>query len=438
VGMIRTFIFATCAVFISSAAHAATLEAELAGLILDHPQIRAAAKTLEAQRKGIDIANAGYLPTVSTTSESGQELIDSPGTRDQNDGQGGKASSRTTYSQNLTISQNLFNGFQTSSQARTARLNKEIARIDVENTRQSTAFEGVTGYVNVLRQKRLIELARENEATIQRQLNLEDERVQRGSGVAVDVLQAKSRLQIAKERRVTFEGAMIDSISRYTSLFGHPPDVEAMLDPVPPVDLIPSTLEHAIEIGLNENPSLESAGTTVEIARERQKSIRGQYFPSLDLEGQANYEKHANTVIGTRRDYSVTMRASWDLFSGLSTPASLAQAKYQYRASQDEQDRIRRQVVQQTKLSWQALLTAKERLDLLENAVNIASEVFASRKRLREAGKENVINVLDAENEVNSAQINFTSASYDERIAVYQLLLAIGRLTPAYLRLTPP
>ena len=78
-------------------------------------------------------------------------------------------------------------------------------------------------------------------------------------------------------------------------------------------------------------------------------------------------------------------------------------------------------------------MTARERLELLENAVNIASEVFESRKKLREAGKETVINVLDAENEVNSAQINFTSASYDERIAVYQLLLAMGRLDPVHL-----
>ncbi len=422
----------------TTVAFSAALESELAGLILDHPQIRAAEKTLEAQRKGIGIANAGFFPSISTTSETGHELVDSPGTRNETDGQQGKASSRTNYTQNLTVTQNLFNGFQTSAQARTARLNKEIARIEVNNTLQNTAFEGITGYVNVLRQKRLIELARENEATIQRQLNLEDERVQRGSGVAVDVLQAKSRLQIAKERRVTFEGAMIDAISRYVALFDHPPDVEGMLDPVPPIDLIPSTLEHAIEIGLTENPSLESAGTTVEITRERQRSIKGQYYPSIDLEGQANYEKHASTVIGTRRDYSVTMRASWDLFSGLSTPSSLSQAKFQYRAAQDEQERIRRRVVEQTRLSWQALITAKERLDLLENAVNIASEVFATRKKLREAGKENVINVLDAENEVNSAQINFTSASYDERIAVYQLLLAIGRLTPTYLRLTPP
>ena len=94
-----------------------------------------------------------------------------------------------------------------------------------------------------------------------------------------------------------------------------------------------------------------------------------------------------------------------------------------------------RKVIEQTKLAWQALLTARERLELLENAVNIASEVFESRKKLREAGKETVINVLDAENEVNSAQINFTSASYDERIAVYQLLLAMGRLDTANLNI---
>jgi adhesin transport system outer membrane protein len=429
-------ILITSVVVWSSAIDAATLEEELSGLLLDHPQIRAAAKTQEAQRKGIGIAAAGYYPTISSTTETAHELVDNPTTRAANDDIG-RDSSRTAYTNNVTITQNLFNGYQTTSQVRTARLNKEIARIALNNTRQNTVFEGINIYINVLRQKRLIELARENEATIQRQLNLEDERVQRGSGVAVDVLQAKSRLQVAKERRVTFEGAMVDAISRFSQTFNHPPDIETMMDPTPPIDLIPSTLDHAIEIALVENPSLESAGTTVEIARERQRTITGEYFPSIDMEGQMNYEKHSNTTIGTRRDYSVAVRASWDIFSGLSTPASLAQAKYQHRASQDDQDRIRRRVIEQTKLSWQALLTAKDRLDLLENAVNIASEVFDSRKKLREAGKETVINVLDAENEVNSSQINFTSASYDERIAVFQLLLAIGRLTPSYLNLTP-
>jgi adhesin transport system outer membrane protein len=44
-----------------------------------------------------------------------------------------------------------------------------------------------------------------------------------------------------------------------------------------------------------------------------------------------------------------------------------------------------------------------------------------------------VINVLDAENEVSNAQINYTAAAYDERVAVFQVLLAMGRLSPQYL-----
>ncbi|MBY0508876.1 MAG: TolC family protein, partial [Rhodospirillaceae bacterium] len=87
-----------------------------------------------------------------------------------------------------------------------------------------------------------------------------------------------------------------------------------------------------------------------------------------------------------------------------------------------------RKAEEQTRLAWQALQTANERVSLLENAVNIASEVFESRKKLRESGKETVINVLDAENEVYSARINYTSALYDARIAAYAVLQAIGRL----------
>lgn len=114
------------------------------------------------------------------------------------------------------------------------------------------------------------------------------------------------------------------------------------------------------------------------------------------------------------------------------------QATYNYRASQDNHTFVERKVIEQVNLAWQSLITTQSRVNLLENAVNIAAEVFESRVKLRDAGKETIINVLDAENQVTSAQINFTSTSYDERLASYQLLLAMGRLTPENLNLPQP
>ena len=438
-GLFARFTAAMTAVCLASGgAFGASLRSELAGLLLDNPQIRGASKTLEAAGKEIGKANANFFPTVSVTAEAGHELIDSPAERSADDGQAGKPSSRSPQTANITVTQNLFNGFLTHSQVRTARLNRQISTISLESTKQNALFEGITAYVNVLRQRRLVELSTENEATIQHQLNLEDERVQRGSGVAVDVLQAKSRLQVSKERRVKFEGDFQNAVSAYAKMFNHAPDVESMMDPVPPIDMIPSTLSRALEISTNANPLVSNATTSVEVARQRRHTVLAELSPTLDMEGQFNFEKHSNTTLGVRRDYSVLLRASWDLFSGFSTRDSLSQANYQYRATQDTREDTSRRIIEQTRVTWQALLTARARLELLENAVNIASEVFASRKRLREAGKETVINVLDAENEVSNAQINYTSASYDERLAVFQLLLSMGQLNADTLAVNVP
>lgn len=60
--------------------------------------------------------------------------------------------------------------------------------------------------------------------------------------------------------------------------------------------------------------------------------------------------------------------------------------------------------------------------------MNIATEVFESRRRLRAAGKDTALNVLDAENEVYNAEINLAGASYDALLAQYSVLRAVGRL----------
>ncbi len=435
------FAFASAlmtAVFLFSAesSHAGALEKELARLIVEHPNIRAGRKSVEATRQDIDIKRAAFFPTVTATGETGVEYIDSPAERAKRDND--KVWLNTKKVAGLTITQNLFNGYETTTQVKMARMNKAISELSLEGTIQNTLFEGINAYIDVLRQKRLIELARQNETTIVRQLNLEDERVQRGSGIAVDVLQAKSRLQIAKERRITFEGALEDAISRYFQIFNRPPDLDSMTDPIPPVEMIPSELAKAIDIAKRENPAVSNANATTEVARERQSIFRAEYYPTFDLVGAWNYERDNNGVPDTRRDYSMTLRSTWDLFSGFSTKAELAKAAYEYRASKDNHEYVIRKIAEQTKLAWQALITSRRRLELLENAVNIAAEVFQSRKRLREAGKETVINVLDAENEINNAQINYIAASYDERTAAYQLLQAMGRLSTTYLALELP
>jgi outer membrane protein, adhesin transport system len=201
-----------------------------------------------------------------------------------------------------------------------------------------------------------------------------------------------------------------------------------MVLPVPVDSLLPANVEDAVNIALSENPAVITANRRIDIGIEQKKSIEAEYYPSVDFVLQKKYERDYAGTPGIRRDNTAKVQATWNLFSGLGTQARAAQTDAETEARRSEYLQAKRKAEEQTRLAWQALQTANERVELLDNAVNIASEVFESRKKLRESGKETVINVLDAENEVYSARINYTSALYDARIAAYAVLLATGRL----------
>jgi len=405
-------------------ASAQALHTELRGLADDHPMIESAESQVSAAQQGLRATLAPFLPSIDVTGGNGFERISTPAFRATPEGP------FDTDAENyaLTLRENLFDGGRKFANRRAARLQLNVLDLSLTNTRQNVLFEGATAYINVLRQAELVELTSQNGDTIRKQLNLEDERVRRGSGISVDVLQAKSRLQFSMERYAATRGALEEAGARYLQVFSHPPDRKQMVLPPPPDALLPKTIDEAVGIALAENAQVQSANKRIDIGDEQRKAINAEYYPSLDVVLQSKYERDFNGAPGIRRDKSAKLQATWTLFSGLGTQSRAAQAAYDTEARRSDYQQTRRKVEEQTRVAWHSLQTAQERVSLLENAVNIAAEVFASRTKLREAGKETAINVLDAESEVYSARINHASALYDARLAAYQLLLAIGRL----------
>lgn len=402
--------------------HSATLVEELNGLIQEHPQLRAIRDNVEAAREAITVAGAPGLPNVALAGDVGHKRIDGPGQRAADN-----IWSRGFEKMTLTVTQTLFDANRNDSARNTAVLSQSLAEIDLRNIRQTLLLEGTAAYINVIRQARLVDLATRNTEIIANRLDLEDERVQRGGGTAVDVLLSKTRLQLAKERSVVFGGALRDAITRYTQVFGHPPDPETMVDPALAAHLVPDDLDAGLVEALQRNPLVVSAGGQVDLARVRQEGARANYFPNVNLVGAYNWEEDREGAIGTRRDASVTVQATWNLFTGFSTRAGAAEAAFGYSSSLNNERFIARRVEEEVRLAWQGINTSCDRRLLLDNAVSIASEVHQARVTLRDAGRETVINVLDAESELFNSEINLLSATYDEKLAVYRLSVAMGR-----------
>jgi adhesin transport system outer membrane protein len=364
---------------------------------------------------------------VGVAGDTGHESINKPGfvkTSDLN-------RNRVT----LTVSQNLFSGFGTRAGHSGAKLRADSAAQRLRSLQQNLLIEGISAYYNVLRQSRLIEINKQNEDRIKKKLKLEDERVERGSGKAVDVLLAKTRLQLATEQRVLFEGGLYEARARYVLFFGRSPTVPEMENPKFDLTILPTDIEDAESASVKGNPLLQAGRLDVAAAQRRRAEVRSGFFPRVDLVGKINREDDVDATRGIRRDWSVLLQVSWDLYSGLSTRSAARGVSHDHVAAQNNLYFGERQVRQDLAIAWHQLETSQKRVDLLKNAGVIAVEVFEARQHLRRSGKETAINVLDAQSEVFGAQINLVSAEFDPQIAAFRVLFAMGELTPETLSL---
>ena len=412
-------IFASAVPF---AVSAESLRPLLSELMKSHPRIQAEAEKLDAAKAIKDEAFAGYLPRLDASASKGVENTD----RTALFPPAGEYNLNPTNA-NVTLTQNLFDGFRTTGGMEVAGASISEAQAGYEGASQQVLFEGISSYLNVLKQTKLLELAEGNMKNLQQQLNMEDERVVRGSGIAVDVLQAKSRLQISKERHTAFSGNLQDARSNFMQLFGKPAPLE-LKAPAVPETKIPESLEKALKIAAASSPALKVIEQSAEAA-EHQKTVAGAgYYPSVDIVAASNYKDDASGIVGKEQSNSLVLRGTWQIFSGFADNARKAQAAHRYQAARSTAEDARRRLDEQVSVAWTNLETSKKRTELLENAVNIAGEVYDARKRLRDAGKETALNVLDAQNELFRAQIDATAARYDYYTALYRVLMTIGAL----------
>jgi outer membrane protein, adhesin transport system len=172
-----------------------------------------------------------------------------------------------------------------------------------------------------------------------------------------------------------------------------------------------------------------------DIAREQKRAAKGDYYPTVDLVGTLDYEDNVATTVGIQRAQSLLVRARWEFFSGFRTRSRVEAASRTLASRKDTYNFATRRVEEDIRIAWDKLATERRRVDLLQNAVNLAIEVFDARKRLRESGKETALNVLDAEREVSAARIKLITADFDSRIASYLLARRTGMLTPAKLEI---
>src|SRR5262249_21250255 len=165
------------------------------------------------------------------------------------------------------------------------------------------------------RDQTLVEVNRNNEAVLKKQLDATRDRFRVGEVTRTDVAQAESSLAQATANRIASEGQLEVSRANYTRAVGHPPGRLVLPKERP---ALPAPREEALAMAAQNNPNIISANFAEQAARDNIDVVRGQLLPQISIVGDLNRSYSPSITLSTAREdtASVVAQMTMPLYEG--------------------------------------------------------------------------------------------------------------------------
>ncbi|MCJ2053956.1 TolC family outer membrane protein [Methylobacterium sp. J-070] len=387
---------------------------------------------------GVGVGSNGSLGTIGTsTGSAGSGAGGSIGSGATNAATAQTITSRRTVastylpgSAGLSVSQTIFNGFQTDNLTRRAESIVYSQRETMRYTELTVLYNAVQAYMNVLSNTATLELNRNNVEVLEEQLRQTRDRFNVGEVTRTDVAQAEARLAGARSQVSAAESALRTSIGIYRQNIGVEP---RQLAPGRPLDrFVPASLDAAIAVGLREHPQIVSALHAVDAAEAQVKVLEGGLAPNLSVSGTLTQYYDQS---GPNQSFFIGFvggRLSIPIYEGGQTYASIRQAKESVGQTRIQVDQVRDQVRAQIVDFWGRLEAAKAQVIAAQAQVQANEVALNGVREEARVGQRTTLDVLNAQQELLTSRVNLIVAQRDRVIYSYGVVQAIGQLTARF------
>ena len=425
-----TLCLALALAFASAAARAQSLEETLARVYQQNPVLNAQRAQLRATNEQYPQALGAWLPTVELSGSYSRTANRQEAALD------GTAVSYT-QSEAVTLSQNLYQGGRNFAGLRKAEQDIFSARERLRETEQTVLLDAITAYMDVLRDREIVEIRRNNVEVLRRHLAATQVQFDLRRRTQADLAQARSRLFAAEAETAEAEAKLTAGEERFERLVGAPP-AELSAPPAPEVPAPPESKPHE---AVAENPTvrrqifdLQSAETDVEIAE-------GELLPRLALEGSFTRSRAGtrnDTVSSVDRSAVATLTLTVPIYQKGQVFSRIRASKYTAGQRRLDLDQAYRSAVEQLYASYDSHRAAEVKIQALAAQVEAAQVALASVQAELEVGRRTVLDLLDQEQEFLNARVNLISAERDRIVFAYTVARDLGRLTAGDLALDVP
>ena len=406
---------------LASGLQAASLQETVRETVETNPDVLIANSERNTVEQQMEQARAGFFPQADITVGQGYEYSDNPITR--NSDQGSRGFHREEAE--ILVRQLLFDGQGTESEFQRQRARVNSRAYESFNTAELTALKAVEVYLDVLKEKRLVDLAQQNLNNHQETYDRIVKRGDSGVGSKADVQQALGRLALAQSNLMAEENRRDDAVASFVNVVGHEP--EGLEEPESPEDLVPATIEELIETALDNHPAMKIAESDVIAAEQQHNAAKALFYPRIHLELQGSHNNNIDGVEGRNNDALAMFRGRYN-FTGGKDIARRQETVSELQQAMEIRDRTRREIIESVQLSWNAYETSKEQLKYFKTHVDASEAALVAYRKQFNLGQRSLLDVLDQENEVFEARINYVNGQNEVAFSTYRILAGVGKL----------
>ncbi|SFI67447.1 TolC family outer membrane protein [Aerobium aerolatum] len=425
-GFFATFILSGV-LALASPAVAESINGALAKAYQNNSSLNYSRAGVRVTDEGVAIAKSGWRPRVGATGSVGASR------------QFGNVDI-TTGSMGIQIEQSLFDGFQTGNNVAAAEARVRASNESLTNTEQDILLNAATAFVDVIRDRRIAVYRERNLEFLGEQVRAASSRFEVGEGTRTDVAQAQATQAAAQAQLSAARAQALASEAAYLSFIGDRP---GRLDAPSPVNrLLPANLEQAMAIALQEHPAIKATQHLVDAADFSVKVAEGAMLPQVSAQAGISTGFRDSNLPGVTGGYSRTDSAAVGLnltvpiYQGGRASAQVRQAKESLGQTRIQVDVTRDQVRQAVTSYWTSYISTQQVISAQRELVSAAQLALNGVIEERNVGQRTTLDVLNAQADVISAQINLAVAERDLVAASYAILSAIGRLSPERLGLS--
>ena len=348
-----------------------------------------------------------------------------------------------SFSKSARVSQPLFR-LDTWFNFKRSKSLTNAAEAEFAYEQQNLILRTAELYFGVLRAIDNLNAAISEEKAIKKQLDQAQQRYEVGLSAITGVQEAQLAYDLSKAARINNEGNLFSAREALNALIGREIfSLDELGENLQISSPFPNSKEDWVKLALKNNYQLKASYLRKDAAKSNARSAASNHLPKIDIVGsgsdsetnQFNYEGFSINGQGIpvpavtgRRNYAIQL--SVPIFQGGAVSSRRKQAYSQYNQADENTLFTERRIIQEVRSQFSNVNTLVANVNAQKQAVISATSALEATQVGYKVGTRNVVDLLQAEKNLYSAEKNLANAKYDYILANLRLALAAGTIDP--------